>query len=602
MTVLASFNWGSSPKIPLTFAYEHQRSGADMQYRVQVTIGTLSTDASYFGYPIYMKLTIGGVLRETTTLKAASPNQWGSPITYTSPWYTVTNLTSGSAVVSFNMYSGSGCTRNDTFSYSMAVDPAASKLSAPAGTLGTGLVLAVTKYNSSFTHTISWVCGSAKGDVCVQASNPSITWDAAHGNTVALASQNTAGQSVTVSFIITTYSGSSVVGTDSASCVMAIPAGVKPSVTVSVSDAAGLFATYGAYIQGHSRLAITANPQTAHGSPITGYAITADGHSYYYNPVTTEVLQNTGNLRITAVVTDARTRPSEPGTADITVLEYARPSVTVNAYRCNEAGNADQEGEYMKVGFNASITSLNGKNSASYTIKYNQSGGSVKTITGKGLSYLSDKISCDKTTAWEVEVTVSDNLTSSVKSAVIPIAFTLMEFYKTGRGVSLGKVAVRDGFDCAMDAYFGGKRLQEVGSPTVSTDAVNLGYALSAFAPAKADTTYPSCYYRMVDGVKEWINPPMASGVEYRTTERWQGKPVYTKIISFGKLPNAASAYVNWGPDSGTVAYVVGAVAVTNTGSAVNIIDSANLNSVWVVTKSDYSSYTAFVTLKYVKV
>ena len=519
MTVLASFNWGSGPKIPLTFAYERQRSGADMQYRVQVTVGTLSTDTSYFGYPIYMKLTIGGVLRETTTLKAASPNQWGSPITYTSPWYTISNLTSGSAVVSFNMYSGSGCTRNDTFSYSMAVDPAASRLSAPAGTLGTGLVLSVTKYNSSFTHTISWVCGSAKGDVCVQASDPSITWDAAHGNTVALASQNTAGQSVTVSFIITTYSGSSVVGTDSASCVMAIPAGVKPSVTVSVSDAAGLFATYGAYIQGHSRLAITANPQTAHGSPITGYAITADGHSYYYNPVTTEVLQNTGNLRITAVVTDARTRPSEPGTADITVLEYARPSVTVNAYRCNEAGNADQEGEYMKVGFNASITSLNGKNSASYTIKYNQSGGSVKTITGKGLSYLSDKISCDKTTAWEVEVTVSDNLTSSVKSAVIPIAFTLLEFYKTGKGVSLGKVATRDGFDCAMTAYFSGAT--NVSGALTATGAVAMPSGMTIGGSTIGD-------FVVAQGkIDMWTYRKWNSGL----AECW-GKKLYTEALT----------------------------------------------------------------------
>lgn len=38
----------------------------------------------------------------------------------------------------------------------------------------------------------------------------------------------------------------------------------------------------------------------------------------------------------------------------------------------------------------------------------------------------------------------------------------------------------------------------------------------------------------------EWINPPMAPGVEYRTTERYNGKPVYTKYINFGALPSAA--------------------------------------------------------------
>ena len=42
-------------------------------------------------------------------------------------------------------------------------------------------------------------------------------------------------------------------------------------------------------------------------------------------------------------------------------------------------------------------------------------------------------------------------------------------------------------------------------------------------------------------GEWEWINPPMAIGVEYRTTERYKGKPVYARIIDFGKLPNATT-------------------------------------------------------------
>lgn len=34
-------------------------------------------------------------------------------------------------------------------------------------------------------------------------------------------------------------------------------------------------------------------------------------------------------------------------------------------------------------------------------------------------------------------------------------------------------------------------------------------------------------------GEWEWINPPMGVGVEYRTTERWNGKPVYKKLIEY---------------------------------------------------------------------
>ena len=36
----------------------------------------------------------------------------------------------------------------------------------------------------------------------------------------------------------------------------------------------------------------------------------------------------------------------------------------------------------------------------------------------------------------------------------------------------------------------------------------------------------------------EWVDPPMALDVEYRTTERWNGKVVYTKLVNYGGLPN----------------------------------------------------------------
>lgn len=35
----------------------------------------------------------------------------------------------------------------------------------------------------------------------------------------------------------------------------------------------------------------------------------------------------------------------------------------------------------------------------------------------------------------------------------------------------------------------------------------------------------------------EFVNPPMALGTEYRTTERYLGKPVYRKLIDCGNLP-----------------------------------------------------------------
>lgn len=63
--------------------------------------------------------------------------------------------------------------------------------------------------------------------------------------------------------------------------------------------------------------------------------------------------------------------------------------------------------------------------------------------------------------------------------------------------------------------------------------------------PGIESTNYPGCYYRMVGGVVEWVNPPMQLGVEYRTTERYLGKPVYTMMLPSVALVSAGStAYI----------------------------------------------------------
>lgn len=40
-------------------------------------------------------------------------------------------------------------------------------------------------------------------------------------------------------------------------------------------------------------------------------------------------------------------------------------------------------------------------------------------------------------------------------------------------------------------------------------------------------------------GEWEWENPPMVLGVEYRTTERWNDKPVYCKLVDLGVSTSA---------------------------------------------------------------
>lgn len=58
--------------------------------------------------------------------------------------------------------------------------------------------------------------------------------------------------------------------------------------------------------------------------------------------------------------------------------------------------------------------------------------------------------------------------------------------------------------------------------------------------------------------VEEWINPPMLVGTEYRTTERWNGKAVYTRLGSytftedFGTTSTVSNKAISFGSISAT--------------------------------------------------
>ena len=157
--------------------------------------------------------------------------------------------------------SGSGTGTLDTI-------PRKSSLTALSGTLGSQLTLNVSKKSSDFTHTITYKCGSASGTVCTKVKDTTVYWNTSNGNTVSLSSQNKTGTFVTVTFTITTYNGTTTIGTDTHTVIMSIPISVKPSCSISVSDETSYYNTFGAYVQGLSKLNVTVTPTLAQSSQI----------------------------------------------------------------------------------------------------------------------------------------------------------------------------------------------------------------------------------------------------------------------------------------------------------------------------------------------
>ena len=98
---------------------------------------------------------------------------------------------------------------------------------------------------------------------------------------------------------------------------------------------------------------------------------------------------------------------------------------------------------------------------------------------------------------------------------------------------------VLDGSEIHFIGYFGSLKASNIVSPdldTVFTDAQKKKVRSSIDAMQGIDNGN-GCYYVLNNGVVEWINPPMIIGTEYRTIERYQGKPVYTKIVDCGSAP-----------------------------------------------------------------
>lgn len=129
-------------------------------------------------------------------------------------------------------------------------------------------------------------------------------------------------------------------------------------------------------------------------------------------------------------------------------------------------------------------------------------------------------------------------------------------------------------------------------------------------------------------GEWEFVNPPMALGVEYRTTERWQGKAVYVKLVDFGALPNNTYKDVNIVNSLGTTSKVVDArfriSAPTDSNGQKTEFDMYTgaggettnptfkaYTGIWsntygthvarIVTNADMTGYTATVIAKYTK-
>lgn len=341
-----------------------------------------------------------------------------------------------------------------------------STLSVANGTLGTAQTLTISEKASAFNHKLSYKCGSASGYILGSASTTSSILSTNWTPPIDLATQNTTGTSVSITFTLDTYSGSTLIGSNTYTKTFAIPeelsdgTKVAPSCTITVSDYTGYASKYGGYIKNRSRLNVSITETKSYGSAINTYNTTANGTTYKEASFVTDLLKTAGNMTITSTVTDKRGR-SGSDTETVNVLDYSAPAVTyLSVHRCNADGTENEQGEYVKATFSARVTSLGGLNSASYAIEHRKTTEAEREpvplpISGYSVENHEYIFAAEPEASYNVKVYAMDDFDQEhgTLSTTVSTARTLLDFYGD-RAMAVGKVCeVDEGFEIGLPTF-----------------------------------------------------------------------------------------------------------------------------------------------------
>lgn len=111
----------------------------------------------------------------------------------------------------------------------------------------------------------------------------------------------------------------------------------------------------------------------------------------------------------------------------------------------------------------------------------------------------------------------------------------------------------------------------------------------------------------------EWATPPMALGVEYRTTERYLSKPVYTMAISGGNMPSSGSTLYKFSNATATALVAYDGKIYGGTGALASVLFGfSQVKSTWcssdnshpvigIEVNADSSAYKVILQVWYVK-
>lgn len=336
-----------------------------------------------------------------------------------------------------------------------ATTPTLSKSSAE---LGTAVTITATPAVSTFTHKLYYQIGSADkvSITTLSAGTQSYAWTVSEG----IADSFPSATSGSISIVCETYSGSTLIGTKSVDLTVTMPSTMVPTISnVAIAEAtANIASKFGAYVQGKSTLKITTTAAGVRGSTIDSIAVEVGGTAYSGSPVTTGVLNTSGNVAVKVTVTDSRGRTATT-TKTISVTAYSAPSITVaDAVRSLADGTVNEEGTRIKFTYKFNVAPVGNKNDKTFKIQYLNGSTwtdlyTVSAYTGNS-SYVST-VTFSIDNAYDVRFVLTDYFsTTTIQKQVAP-SFVLMDFGAGGKSMAIGQRSSNNGrLECDLPATF----------------------------------------------------------------------------------------------------------------------------------------------------
>lgn len=369
--------------------------------------------------------------------------------------------------------------------------------------MGSAVTINTNRASSSFTHDLAYSFAGGSYVSIATGVGASYSW-----TTPDLASSIPNATSGTVTIRCITKSGSTSVGTKTVTMTLKVPTSVVPTISsvATVEATSGLAAQFGAFIKSKSKIKATITAAGAKGSTIKSYSTTFNGRTYTGSSWTSSEVTDSGSLNLVTTVTDSRGRTAKK-TTTITVLDYSAPSIsTLQVYRVNASGGADQDGIYIAVRYKYSVTSLSNKNTASMVVEYKQSTATEwsSLLSGSALSAdttaLPTGVTFSTDYQYDVRLTVTDWFgTSRTYTATLGSGAVILDIAADGKGIAFGKTSEHAGVEMGWALLLRGGF-----TPQVLPDGTDLN-----------TVTTPNTYAGRAATTAGYVNCPVTSATSF---------------------------------------------------------------------------------------